>query len=186
MKIRPKQQFILLSWATLLLFSGLGVFLLWFFNDADILSIFEWNHFFNPINLIGLEFGLLYGFLVIIISQAPLFDDLSNQQSYIIKSMKLNWREMTFASFCAGFGEEILFRAGIQTWLGPIITSILFIAVHGYIHPLSWRKSMLSVLLFPFIILIAYAYYSFGLWFCIAAHFAYDLIMFIATTKEEN
>lgn len=184
MKIRPKQQFMLLSWATLLFFSAIGIALLYFFNDTTIISIFDFDNLLNPINLIGLELGIFYAFIVIIISQAKAFDSLSNQQAYFIKSLQLNWKEMSFASFCAGFGEEILFRASIQTWLGPIITSVLFIAIHGYIHPLSWRKSLLGILLIPFILLLSYAYISFGLWFCIAAHFSYDLIMFIASDRE--
>lgn len=186
MKIRPKQQFLLLSWITLFLFSAIGVFLLWYFENKSIADILEWDQFFNPINLIGLEMGLMYGFIVIIITQAPFFNNLTNDQSYLIKSLNLSTTEITFASFCAGFGEEILFRAGIQNWLGPILTSILFIAVHGYIHPLSWRKSIFSVILLPFILLIAYSYTIFGLWFCIAAHFSYDLLMFVATIKSED
>ncbi|MBK7566807.1 MAG: CPBP family intramembrane metalloprotease [Bacteroidetes bacterium] len=34
---------------------------------------------------------------------------------------------MLFLSFCAGVGEELLFRGAIQPWLGIWLTALLFI-----------------------------------------------------------
>ncbi|HLW29417.1 MAG TPA: CPBP family intramembrane glutamic endopeptidase [Brumimicrobium sp.] len=177
--MRPKAQFHILSLVTLLIFPAIGLLLLWFFEDIELLSVFELDEVFTPLTLLGLEFGFIYGFLVIAVSQFPIFEELSKSQTQILKNLNLNWADIIFMSLCAGFGEEILFRAGIQTWLGPWLTSFLFIAVHGYFSPISWRKNLLGILLFPFIILLSFAYEAFGLWFCIAAHFSYDLLMFM-------
>lgn len=184
--MRPKVQFHLLSLVTLLIFPAIGLTLLWIFEDIDLLSVFELEHFFSPLTLLGLEFGFLYGFIVIAVSQLPIFEELSLHQVNMLKNLKLNWADIIFMSFCAGFGEEILFRAGLQTWFGPWLTSFIFIAVHGYFSPTSLKKNALGILLFPFILLLSFAYEIFGLWFCVAAHFSYDLLMFMGVMKESN
>lgn len=183
--MRPKVQFHILSWVTLIVFPAIGLGLLWLFEDTDILSVFELDRFFSPLTLLGLEFGFIYGFFVIAVSQFPIFEEMSAPQVRMLKNLKLNWFDIIFISFCAGFGEEILFRAGLQTWLGPWITSILFIAVHGYFNPRSWKKSMLGLSLLPFILILSFAYEVFGLWFCVAAHFSYDLLMFMGVIQKD-
>lgn len=189
--MRSKLPFYFLSWVTLLVFPAIGLSLLWFFDNRSIeslVSVFEIGHLLNPINLIGIEFGLFYGFLVIVISQLPIFDDLKDPQTQIIKRLNLNWADIIFISFCAGFGEEVLFRVSLQTWLGPWLTSFIFIAIHGYFNIKTLKKSLIGILLFPFILIISFAYETFGLWFCVAAHFSYDLLMFIGvlTQTEEQ
>ncbi|WP_107039300.1 CPBP family intramembrane glutamic endopeptidase [Brumimicrobium mesophilum] len=183
--MRPKVQFHILSWITLILFPAIGLTLLYFFDEIELISVFEFDHVFSPMTLIGLEFGFMYGFFVIAVSQLPVFEEMSTPQIRMLKSLKLNWLDIIFMSFCAGFGEEILFRAGIQTWLGPWFTSFLFIAVHGYFNPKSWKKSMLGVLLLPFILILSFTYELFGLWFCVAAHFSYDLLMFMGVIQNK-
>ena len=187
--MRSKLPFHLLSWVTLLVFPAIGLFLLWFFEDRSLTSlwsVFEIDQLLNPINLIGLELGLLYGAIVLIVSQFPIFDELTDPQTRLLKKLNLNWADVIFVSFCAGFGEEILFRASIQTWFGPWITTLIFIAIHGYFSIKSAKKNLIGILLIPFILIISFAYETFGLWFCVAAHFSYDLLMFIGVLAESN
>lgn len=177
-----KYQFYILSWVTLIVFPAIGLSLLWFFEDYtihDLIATLELERFYSPMTLIGLELGLVYGFFVIAISQLPLFEELSSPQTKILKDINLTWIDAVFISLCAGFGEEILFRVGLQTWFGPWLTSFIFIAIHGYFSPFSLKKNALGLLLFPFILLISFSYEIFGLWFVVAAHFSYDLLMFI-------
>lgn len=176
--MQPKVQFHILGWITLLLFPALAFIALAYFEDVNYISVLELDKIFSPYTLLGLEFGLIYGVIIIAISQFSIFEEMSSRQERLLKSLNLGWADIIFMSFCAGFGEEILFRAGIQTWLGPWITSFLFIAVHGYFNPVSIKKSMMGIVLFPFILALAFAYEAIGLWFCIAAHFSYDLLMF--------
>lgn len=163
--------------------------LLWYFKDYtlnELIGVLELDKLYSPLTLLGLEFGLFYGIIVLIVSQAPLFKELSSPQTDLLKKIDFNWFDIFFISFCAGFGEEILFRAGIQTWLGPWITSLFFIAIHGYFSITSFKKNALGLLLFPFILLLSFAYDAFGLWFCIAAHFAYDFLMFAMVLLENK
>jgi membrane protease YdiL (CAAX protease family) len=176
--MRGKTSFLILGLVTLLVFPLPALWALNYFESLPWLDVLQLDKVFAWPTLIGLEIGIVYALLVIIIGQAPLFDAISEPQERLLKSLNLNWGDILFISFCAGFGEEILFRAGIQTWLGPWWTSIIFIAVHGYFNPKSWRKSLYGVILLPFILVLAYGYDFYGLWFCIAAHFSYDLVLF--------
>lgn len=174
----PKFRFHILGWITLVIFPIPAFWALNYFEDISFIEVLSFDDFFKPINLIGLQFGLFYALIVVAVSQFSIFQEMSIQQERLLRSLNLNWFDIIFMSLCAGIGEEILFRAGIQTWLGPWWTSILFIALHGYIHPLSWRKSVYGLILLPFILLISFAYETYGLWFCVAAHFSYDLLLF--------
>jgi membrane protease YdiL (CAAX protease family) len=100
--------------------------------------------------------------------------------------MNLRVRDGIFLSLCAGIGEELLFRSGIQTYLGWQITSVLFVALHGYLNPWNWRFSVYGLLVLPFIILISIGFYEFGLWFAVAAHFSYDAVLFTIMIKEKR
>lgn len=186
--MRGKTSFLILGLVTLLVFPLPALWALAYFEDVHFLDVLELDQVFSSLTLIGLEFGVLYAFIVIAVGQLPAFETLSRQQRLLIEQLNLNWGDIIFISFCAGFGEEILFRAGIQHWLGPWITSIFFIAIHGYFNPFSLRKSLHGILILPFIVLLAFAYEKFGLWFVIAAHFSYDLVLFsqVVGNKKKN
>jgi hypothetical protein len=172
--------------ATLLLFPIPTLLVFNYYEKLPLLTLFEFKSFFSGYTLMGFEFGVIYAFLAILLMRASVFDTLSDRIEPIVRAMKLNLFEIIFLSFCAGFGEEILFRVGVQHYLGIWLTSILFIAIHGYFHPLNWRKSLYGLILLPFILIIAYAYQPFGLWFCIAAHFSYDLVLFLSMSGEKE
>lgn len=146
--------------------------------QESFFTILELDDFWSINTFNGLAFGILYALLSAYLLKKPLFqEELAKQQS-MIQELNLNAFDAIFLSLCAGIGEELLFRAGIQLWLGPIITTIFFIAIHGYYNPKNWKLSLYGLLLTPFILIISYSYIHFGLWFAIAAHFAYDWVLF--------
>jgi membrane protease YdiL (CAAX protease family) len=100
--------------------------------------------------------------------------------------MNLNVGDAIFLSFCAGFGEELLFRSGVQYYLGIVLTSVIFVAIHGYLNPKNWRYSMYGLIVMPFILLLSMGFETFGLWFAISAHFAYDAVLFIAMLQNKD
>jgi len=134
----------------------------------------------------GTALGIAYAVLSLFFMQAKVFDKMPNRIEHIVKGMNLTILDCFFLSICAGVGEELLFRSGIQFYLGPIITSILFVAIHGYLNPRNWRMSLYGLIVLPFILLIAYAFEEFGLWLCIFAHFSYDLVLFIIISRENK
>ena len=89
----------------------------------------------------GLEFGIVYAFFASILLKSSIFSELPINLEKLISSMKITRIDALFISFCAGFGEEILFRTGMQHYLGILITSIVFVAIHGYLNPLNWKLS---------------------------------------------
>lgn len=149
----------------------------------DILQpeAFHWK----PIG-IGLLFGGVYAFIALLMLKSKVFDSMPNRIERIVREMKLNLFDAIFISICAGVGEELLFRSGVQFYLGPIYTSVIFVAIHGYLNPFDWKMSIYGLIILPFILLLSYGLEPLGIWFCIAAHFCYDFVLFITMSKPTN
>ncbi|MDX1444678.1 CPBP family intramembrane glutamic endopeptidase [Lishizhenia sp.] len=177
--MQPKTQFYIFGLITFLIFPLPAVWALNFFEDFSIWEILAFHELENYFWVIGIIYGLFYALLVMAFSESGIMEDDPKQQRYL-NALNLNWMDILCMSFFAGFGEEILFRAGIQHWLGPVLTSILFIAIHGYLNPKKWRIFIYGLFILPFILSLAFAYDRLGLWFCIGAHFAFDLAIFWA------
>ena len=159
---------------------------LWYFEKMEILDFLQLNKIWDIKTALGIEFGIFYAIIALIFMNAPVFDEIPDRIEKMIQNMNLNWFDILFLSFCAGAGEELLFRVGFQHYLGIWITSILFVAIHGYLNPFNWRKSLYGLIVLPFIVLISYGYNHFGLWFCIGAHFSYDLVLFYAIINSKD
>ena len=181
-----RYKMLLLGLVTLLLFPIPTFLSHYFVNHISPWKILDFERF-TALNIgLGLEFGFTYGILAMLLLQAPLFEKLPNRIDHIVRSMNLNVGDAIFLSLCAGFGEELLFRSGVQYFLGIILTSVIFVAIHGYLNPKNWRYSMYGLIVLPFILLLSMGFQTFGLWFAIAAHFAYDAVLFIAMLQNKE
>jgi hypothetical protein len=176
----------LLGLVTLLVFPLPGFYLLDYFQNTSLTEFFDVQN----IKLIsigyGLELGFAYAFIAYLFMKAPFFEQLPNRVDRIIDQLPLTYADGIFLSICAGIGEELLFRAGIQPLLGPWITSIVFVALHGYLNPWNWKFSMYGLIVLPFIFIISLGYIHLGLCFSISAHFAYDAVLFVIMIKEKK
>ena len=184
--ILKKQTIYLFGWITLVVFPIPTFLVLGYFEEKSFSELIDLNSILSLNNLIGILIGIIYAFIALKLLQAPVFDALPDRIESTIRAMKLSTFDMIFLSLCAGVGEELLFRVGVQYYLGPWLTAFIFVAIHGYFNPFNWRKSLYGVIVFPFILLISFAYETFGLWFCIAAHFSYDLVLFLAIGFDEE
>ncbi len=149
----------------------------------------QWKEILKPETILGINLGIVYAFFALLFMGAPIFDKLPNRVEMLVRNMRLNVWDAVFLSICAGVGEELLFRAGVQFLLGPWITSVFFVAIHGYLNPFNWRLSLYGLIVLPFIFLISFGYDYFGQWFSIGAHFSYDLVLFftlVSTNKQVN
>lgn len=182
MQIKTRIHF--LGLITLLVFPIPALWALWYFKETNPWEVLDFNNLINPKTLLGLSWGMIYAVFSMSIFQLKIFGNELDRQEKLIQSMNLNLVDKIFLSFCAGFGEEILFRVGVQHWLGIWITSILFIAIHGYLNPKKWRLSLYGILLLPFIVSLGFWLTPMGIWFCIAAHFSYDLMLFVEIDKD--
>lgn len=179
-----RNQIILFGWITLLLFPLPGFYLQYYFNDLSFVDFISLSDF-KPVPIVyGLQFGVVYAFIAYLFMKAPFFDKIPVKVNKLVQNMKLSVVDGLFLSLCAGVGEELLFRQGIQSFTGVLITSILFVALHGYLNPFNLRFSVYGLIVLPFILLISYGLDAFGIWFCIAAHFAYDAVLFTFMIRE--
>ncbi len=179
---------IVIGLITLLGFPILGYFLSYGLDFTQVIAFLKLPSFtIIPIGY-GLMFGFSYAFLALLFMDAPIFDSLENRMEHLLKQLKLTLVKGLFLSVCAGVGEELLFRASIQPYLGIWVTSILFVAIHGYLNPWNWRFSLYGLIILPFVILLSYGFEQFGLWFAIMAHTAYDAVLFtsIVSNKDEH
>lgn len=178
-----KKSLILLGLVTLLAFPIPTFVGLYFLEGTLPLEILDLEHLDVLRTGLGIQFGVVYAFIAMLFMQAPVFDKLPSRVETMVANMNLSVLDCLFLSFCAGFGEELLFRSGVQFYLGPIITTVIFVAIHGYLNPMNWRMSLYGLIVLPFILAISYALEEFGLWFCIGAHFSYDFVLFYFMTR---
>ena len=170
---------------TLLIFP-LPVFIaFWLTKHSIPYDWFKFAKIVSPASYLGLSWGVIYAVGSLYISQWFNISQEMKKQELLVKSLNLTLLDCIFLAFCAGFGEELLFRIGIQSIAGISITSIGFVAIHGYLNPFKWRMAIYGLILLPFIFSLAYAVNFFGIWFCISAHMGYDLLLFLAIKYEK-
>ena len=176
---------ILFGWITLLVFTIPGFCLQYYFNQTSLFDFIAFDDFRMIPLMYGLQLGIVYGFIAYLFMKAPFFEKVPVKINKLVRNMKLSVFDGLFLSLCAGIGEELLFRQGIQSFTGVLLTSVLFVALHGYLNPFNLRFSVYGLIVLPFIILISYGLDVFGIWFCIAAHFSYDAVLFTFMLKED-
>ena len=175
-----------MGWITLLVFPIPAFLIMYFVKDVDAFELLQLDRFKTIPIAYGLEFGVLYAFFAMFMLKAPVFERLPLKIDQLVKGLKLNYFDAIFLSLCAGIGEELLFRAGLQTFTGVWITSFIFVAIHGYFSIKNLEMNYYGLLVFPFILLLSLGFEHFGLWFCISAHFAYDAVLFLEMRSESK
>ena len=172
---------------TLLVFPLPTIGWFYFYLEQTFSEIFQFEQFKVYPILVGLIIGSVYAYLASFAMRSEVLDRSSINVEKIVRGMNLKLIDCIFISLCAGIGEELLFRTGIQHYLGPIITSVLFVAIHGYLNPFNWRVSLYGFIVLPLILVISYGFDELGLWFAIAVHAAYDFVLFwIISNSEPN
>ncbi|MBL4653510.1 MAG: CPBP family intramembrane metalloprotease [Flavobacteriales bacterium] len=156
---------------------GIGIVIIELFQDTPTLEILETGMAWYYQLPLGITYGLITAWLGWQLIKLQLMNEVKNFYSSIIRELNLNWIDVIFISFCAGVGEELLFRGGIQYWLGMYITSIIFVAIHGYLNPKDWKISLYGIYLTIVMIGISYAFEKLGLISAMAAHFAIDVYL---------
>jgi uncharacterized protein len=181
-----KKTIHLLGLLTLIGFPLISFLIIFLFDLNISFSVLQFKEITVSQIFIGLIVGLVFSGFGLKIFEKPSFKEEIEIQKRLISSLNLRFLDKVFLSFCAGFGEEVLFRVFIQNYLGIILTSILFIAVHGYFKPKSLVKSLYGVFLIPFVLILGFGYEYIGFWFAVAAHFSYDLLIFMKIEKENE
>ncbi len=126
--------------------------------------------------LFALIIATFIGFSVI---KFPLFKDIKKIIEELIYGFNLNIMDILIISIMAGICEEIFFRGVLQPMIGLMLTSFIFILLHGYFNPLNWRISIFGLLMFLLSMFIGIIYIKYGLFTAIIFHSTYDFTAFL-------
>jgi len=176
----------LLGWSTLLGFSIGGAAWIYFFHPSFSLATILGPSPWILQLLVGAGYGSLSALVAWKLIQSQLLDGIRDRYSTLFQKLNLTTFDAFFLSFCAGFGEEIFFRAAMQPSFGLWTTSILFVALHGYLDPRSWRMSVYGTVMVFIIAGMGYLFETMGLLTAIMAHFTIDAILLLIIVKQGN
>jgi len=178
-----RTTFFLLGLLTLIGFSALGGWVIEQFQDVRFVSLFQnETPWYTQIG-IGLLYGTVTAMGAWLIVNSKFLTDTRTFFARMIQQLRLSIFDILFISFCAGVGEEILFRGAIQPYLGIWITAVLFVAIHGYLNPKNWRLSAYGIYMCLVIGGMGYLCDFLGITCAIAAHFAIDVVLLYALAR---
>lgn len=100
-------------------------------NNIQLADFFQLDKLHYVPILLGIELGLLYACIAIVLMNTGLLKKERAFQKEMLQQLNMNIGDMLFLSLCAGIGEELLFRIGVQHYIGPIFASLIFVALHG-------------------------------------------------------
>lgn len=127
---------------------------------------------------IGLGIGVAGALLGLLLIKILPESKLNNMLDGVMKNLDPQWYHVLFYSFCAGVGEEILFRGAIQSFIHLWPTAIIFVAIHGYLNIKDKPMFVYGVFLIFVSGAFGYLHKFLGIYAAISAHFIYDVIMF--------
>ena len=182
MKLTKNTMFSL-SVFTLFGFSGIAYLILLFSDEIDYYSMFSYDNLWISLP-VGLGFGALSAGLGILLLKLPALRLTNALYTSMFKELDLHWTDILFYSFCAGVGEEILFRGVLQPLLGLWFAAVLFVLLHGYISIKDWKKSIYGVFLVFVSAGFGYLFSYIDIYAAMAAHFIFDVIMFFKLKNE--
>ena len=110
---------------------------------------------------------------------SPLLNAVNNYYARMLGRFRLTLSEIVLISLCAGVGEEMLFRGAVQPFLSIPITSVLFVAIHGYLNPRDWRLSVYGVYMTVGIALLGYLAETRGLLSAMIGHTLIDVYLLL-------
>ncbi len=173
-----------MSWATLFGFSFIGMAINFVFLDKRPLDLFLSDKELYLEFTCGIGFGILAAIVAIIAVKNGLAKQLSSHLGDLFEEGSVSMIDAIFFSLCAGIGEEILFRAGIQPFLGIIVTSVLFVAIHGYLNVRHMNVFAYGLIMVGISIGLGSLFDQVGLISAIAAHTVFDIVMFYFLLKK--
>ncbi len=121
--------------------------------------------------------GVFFGLIVIWLTELKYFEKSMSKYKNLLDNYDLNTPIILFLSLSAGVGEELFFRGALQPILGIWLTSIFFVAIHGYFSIKNKRINIFAVMLVLFIALLGWAAQNYSIWLAVTAHFSYDLVL---------
>ena len=165
---------------TLFGLGGVGVLLLHFFHDQSFTKVFS----ATPQNIflqffIGILYAIVSSAILVYLLQKRMLDGTRYFFAKLMKKYTIGIKDILFLSFCAGVGEELLFRGAIQPWLGIWLTALLFNFLHGYLNPQDKPLFIYGTVLLIVSGGFGYLMLHSGIIAAITAHFLIDVVLMI-------
>lgn len=182
--MNTKSLILLLALFTLVGFPAIGYLIFYFFGDGNLNALLFGEIPIILQVLIGFPIGWVAAILAAKLIQTNFMEPVRRKYGNMISELNLNIWQIIFISICAGVGEEWLFRAFLQPLWGIWITSLVFVALHGYLNPFDWRMSVYGIYLTLVIIGLGFMFIHWGIWASAVAHTAIDIVLLIFLTKS--
>lgn len=173
-----------LSIFTLFGFSLIAYIILHFNKEVDFWSMLSFTHLSFKSLSIGLGSGVVAAGLGLLLINILPDSKMDKMLEGALDSLNPQWYHIIFYSFCAGVGEEILFRGAIQSFIQLWPTAIIFVLIHGYLNFKDKTMFVYGVFLVFISGGFGYLHKYLGIYAAISAHFIYDVIMFAYMKKK--
>lgn len=186
-----KEQLYQMSLVTLGGFSLLGALLIYFLVEEGFQATMLQGASFAWQAVVGASYGVYSALMAIGLIRFSMLKSVRDFYGKMFSGLNLQFPDLIFYSMCAGVGEEILFRAALQTLLCSLLLSfgwsihwgvwsisLGFVALHGYLNPRDFKMFIYGVFLVGVSAGMGYLFAYFGILAAIASHFIFDLIMF--------
>ncbi len=178
MQINRKILFFL-SLFTLVIFSLAGLGIIHFFReDKTVIQLMAGSQTWLWQIVYGLGYGLGIALIAISLVETPFLRPVTAYFRTLFKHTEIKFIDILFASLSAGIGEELLFRGGLQYFLGIWITAIIFVAIHGYLNPNNSKLFVYGLLMVLLSAGLGYLCDYVGLVSAMAGHAMFDVVMF--------
>jgi membrane protease YdiL (CAAX protease family) len=181
-----KRTIYLLGLLTLIGFGGGGLAVIKYVQKVEPRTIFDTGSAIEVQILFGTLFGVISAIAALALIYRDFIAPVRNFFSALFRGLKLSWVDIVFLSFCAGIGEELLFRGAIQHYLGIWLTAVVFIILHGYLNPFNWRLSVYGLLMVIISAGFGYLYEYVGMIAAMMAHSVIDMILLFKMTRGQQ
>ena len=168
---------LLLAAGTLLVFGGVGVWLISSVQDRSLASVvFGTTPAWKQV-LVGITSGLVISAGAWAIITRSFLTPVRMKYATLIGPLMPGVTAQVLVSVCAGVGEELFFRGALQHWLGIPWTTVVFVALHGYLDPRDLRISLYGIYLTAAMIGLGWLAREMGLLAPIIAHTLIDIVL---------
>ena len=174
-----------LALLTLVCFGGGGWALVDLVQERSTIALLIGSRSIGFQVVAGSAVGLLIAMVAAWLIDRPFMVDIKQRYTDLIGPWFRHPAEVWLVSLCAGIGEELFFRGAVQYWLGIVPTAVLFVAVHGYLDPRSWRMSTYGVVLTMAMCGLGWMAAHWGLVAPMAAHAVIDVVL-LGKLKRAN
>lgn len=181
-----KRMILLMATLTLLVMPLIGWVISLFSSKVVLWDRWVGNESLRTQLFYGVAAGITVGFLARGVVSLPFMEPVRKKYANRFADLDLNAFEIIFISICAGVGEELLFRGALQPIFGIIITSFIFVAIHGYLNPKDWRVSIYGLYMTLAIMGFGLLTEIIGIWSAVVAHALVDIILLADLGAEDE